>query len=166
MAKESDEYYLKLAETVSAASTCIWCRCGVVLVDEDGEVISTGYSHGLGNLVNCRRDGACSWQQEHGKLPHLGKQAECNSLHAEIYAILSAERERVKGSTIYIFGYDCVAKKAKAIVPDHIVSRVLQAAGVKNIITIVGEEYPVLGNYYETVIDDHAVKELIAKARR
>ena len=166
MIRENDEYYLKLAETVSAASTCIWCKCGVVIVDKEGQVISTGYSHGPNGIINCRRDGCCSWQQEHKRLPHLGMQSECNSLHAEIFAVLHADRERLKDSTIYIFGYDCVAKKAKTIIPDPLVGKILRAAGVKDIVSIQGDEYQILGEYYETIETDNDVKQLIAQARK
>ena len=53
-----DEYYLKIALTVSLRSTCLKRQYGCVIVNND-EIIATGYNGSPRNEINCCDIGNC-----------------------------------------------------------------------------------------------------------
>ena len=131
-----DQYYLNIAKTVLEASTCIHCQCGAVIVDKNNQVISTGYSHSINDAFNCKANGKCEYARIHGRNPKFGKQEECVALHAELFAIMSANRDKLKDATIYIVGYNGYTKKYNSIIPDITVNRIMQAVGISRIVTL------------------------------
>lgn len=94
-------YYLNLAEEVSKRGTCLRNNYGSVIVNND-EVVSTGYTGAPRGRENCCDIGECR-RKKHNTPSGAGYE-KCRSVHAEQNAIISASRDRMKGSTLYLAG--------------------------------------------------------------
>ena len=101
--RDKVNYYLDLAETVSRRSTCLRKSYGAVIVKND-EVISTGYVGAPRGRKNCTDMGICIRQQLN--IPRGERYELCRSVHAEANAIISASRDKMIGSTLYLAGRD------------------------------------------------------------
>ena len=99
--RDKTNYYLDLADVVSKRGTCLRRRYGAVIVKND-EVISTGYVGAPRGRKNCTDVGTCV--REKMKIPRGERYELCRSVHAEANAIISAERERMIGSSLYLSG--------------------------------------------------------------
>ena len=99
--RDKVNYYLDLADVVSKRATCLRRRYGAVIVKND-EVISTGYVGAPRGRMNCSDLGFCIRQKMN--IPRGERYELCRSVHAEANAIISAEREKMIGSTIYLSG--------------------------------------------------------------
>lgn len=102
--RDKINYYLDLAETVSQRSTCIRRHFGAVIVQND-EVISTGYSGAPRGRKNCADLNYCVRSQLN--IPRGERYELCRSVHAEMNAIISASRNQMLGSTLYLVGIEC-----------------------------------------------------------
>lgn len=92
-------YYLDIAETVSERSTCLRRRYGAIIVKND-VIISTGYNGSPRGRQNCSDIGHCA--REEMKIPRGERYELCRSVHSEANAIISASRENMLGSTLYM----------------------------------------------------------------
>ncbi len=101
--RDKINYYLDLAETVSKRSTCLRRRYGAVIVKND-EVISTGYVGAPRGRKNCTDTGKCIRQELN--IPRGERYELCRSVHAEMNAIISAPRDKMIGSAMYLAGVD------------------------------------------------------------
>ena len=101
--RDKINYYLDLADIVSQRGTCLRKRYGAVIVKND-EVISTGYVGAPRGRANCIDLGYCIREEMH--VPRGERYELCRSVHAEANAIISASRERMLGSSIYLSGID------------------------------------------------------------
>ncbi len=99
--RDKVNYYLDLAETVSQRGTCLRKRYGAVLVKND-EVISTGYVGAPRGRKNCTDMGVCI--REKLNIPRGERYELCRSVHAEANAIISASRDQMLGSSLYLVG--------------------------------------------------------------
>ena len=99
--RDKTNYYLDLAETVSQRGTCLRRRYGAVIVKND-EVISTGYVGAPRGRKNCTDVGMCI--REKMKVPRGERYELCRSVHAEANAIISASRDKMIGSSLYLTG--------------------------------------------------------------
>ena len=98
-----DNYYLDIAETVLARSTCLRRIYGAIIVKND-EIISTGYNGAPRGRANCVDMGYCS--REALQIPRGERYELCRSVHAEANAIISASRRDMAGGTLYLVGRD------------------------------------------------------------
>ena len=96
-------YYLDIAQTVSERSTCIRKRYGAIIVKND-VIIATGYNGAPRGRKNCSDIGNCT--RERYEL--------CRSVHSEANAIISASRENMLGSSLYMC---CTDPKTGEIIP-------------------------------------------------
>ena len=94
-------YYLDIAESTLERSTCIRRCFGAVLVKND-EIIGTGYNGAPRGRKNCDELGMCL--REKLKVPRGERYELCRSVHAEQNAIISVERSKMLGSTMFICG--------------------------------------------------------------
>ncbi len=94
-------YYLDLADVVSRRCTCLRRHYGAVIVKND-EVISTGYVGAPRGRKNCSDLGNCIRQEMN--IPRGERYELCRSVHAEANAIISASRERMIDSSLYLSG--------------------------------------------------------------
>lgn len=99
--RDKINYYLDLADVVSRRGTCLRRHYGAVIVKND-EVVSTGYVGAPRGRKNCCDLGKCIRQEMN--IPRGERYELCRSVHAEANAIISAPRERMIGSTIYLSG--------------------------------------------------------------
>ena len=99
--RDKTNYYLDLADVVSKRGTCLRRRYGAVIVKND-EVISTGYVGAPRGRKNCTDLGYCIRQKMN--IPRGERYELCRSVHAEANAIISAERGKMIGSTMYLSG--------------------------------------------------------------
>lgn len=101
--RDKINYYLDLAETVSQRGTCLRKQYGAVIVKND-EVVSTGYVGAPRGRANCIDLGFCI--REKLQVPRGQRYELCRSVHAEANAIISASRDRMLNSTLYLSGID------------------------------------------------------------
>lgn len=99
--RDKVNYYLDLAEVVAQRGTCLRRNYGAVIVKDD-EVVSTGYVGAPRGRKNCSDLGICIRQKM--KIPRGERYELCRSVHAEANAIISAPRERMIGSSMYLTG--------------------------------------------------------------
>ena len=99
--RDKVNYYLDLADVVSKRGTCLRRLYGAVIVKDD-EVIATGYVGAPRGRKNCSDLGVCIRQKMN--IPRGERYELCRSVHAEANAIISAERGRMIGSSIYLSG--------------------------------------------------------------
>lgn len=99
--RDKVNYYLDLADVVSKRGTCMRRRYGAVIVKND-EVISTGYVGAPRGRKNCTDLEFCIRQKMN--IPRGERYELCRSVHAEANAIISAERDKMIDSTIYLSG--------------------------------------------------------------
>lgn len=103
--RDKINYYLDLAEVVSQRCTCLRRHYGAVIVKND-QVISTGYVGAPRGRKNCSDLGVCI--REKMKIPRGERYELCRSVHAEANAIISASRDEMIGSTLYLVGKEVV----------------------------------------------------------
>lgn len=96
-------YYLDIAQTIASRGTCLRRNYGAIIVNND-EVISTGYSGAPRGRKNCCDEGTCIRSQLH--IPRGERYELCRSVHAEANCIISASRDAMIGSTLYLVGID------------------------------------------------------------
>ena len=101
--RDKINYYLDLAEMVSQRGTCLRKQYGAVIVKND-EVVSTGYVGAPRGRENCIDLGFCI--REKMQIPRGERYELCRSVHAEANAIISASRERMLNSVLYLSGID------------------------------------------------------------
>lgn len=101
--RDKINYYLDLAEMVSHRSTCLRRHYGAVIVKND-EVISTGYVGAPRGRKNCSDIGRCIRNEMN--IPRGERYELCRSVHAEQNAIISASRNEMIGSSLFLAGID------------------------------------------------------------
>lgn len=99
--RDKINYYLDLADVVSKRCTCLRRHYGAVIVKND-EVIATGYAGAPRGRKNCTDLGFCI--RKRMNIPRGERYELCRSVHAEANAIISAEREKMIGATMYLSG--------------------------------------------------------------
>ena len=101
--RDKTNYYLDLAEMVAQRCTCLRRHYGAVIVKND-EVISTGYVGAPRGRKNCTDIGECV-RKKMG-VPRGERYELCRSVHAEANAIISASRDKMIGSSMYLTGIE------------------------------------------------------------
>lgn len=138
MRRDKQNYYLDIADVVSRRGTCLRRQYGAVIVKND-EVISTGYVGAPRGRKNCCDLGTCIREELH--VPRGERYELCRSVHAEANAIISAEREKMIGSTLYLSGKE--VKTGEYIANSNSCSmckRMIINAGIETVIVRDNEE--------------------------
>jgi len=94
-------YYLDIAETVIERGTCLRRNFGAIIVKND-EIISTGYVGAPRGRKNCCDMKKCI--REKLNIPRGERYELCRSVHAEQNAIISAERNKMLGASMFLVG--------------------------------------------------------------
>lgn len=123
-------YYLDIAKSVSARSTCLRRRYGAIIVKND-EIIATGYNGAPRGEENCCTIGEC--YRKENDIPHGTQYELCRSVHAEQNAIISAARKDMIGSDLYLYGEE--DGKEIYVWPCTICTRLIKNAGICWVIT-------------------------------
>lgn len=100
---DKNNYYLNIAETVARRSTCLRKAFGAVIVKND-EIIATGYNGAPRGRKNC--SDICSCIRNELNVPRGERYELCRSVHAEANAIISASRQEMINSILYLVGLD------------------------------------------------------------
>lgn len=125
-------YYLDIADSVAERSTCLSKNYGAVIVKND-EIISTGYNGSPRRCVNCCDTGVC-YRKEHN-IPRGKDYTTCRSVHAEMNAIISASRDKMIGSTLYLSGKEyATGEYVRGAEPCPICKRLIINAGIEYVI--------------------------------
>jgi dCMP deaminase len=97
-----DDYFINLAEITATRSTCDRLHVGAIIV-KDNRIISQGYNGSIHGHSHCTDktkslcEGGC-----------LNDEGRCiKTIHAEVNALLHADREDLKGSTCYTSHAPC-----------------------------------------------------------
>lgn len=128
-----DEYYLNIAKAVSLRSSCLTRQYGAVVVN-NGEIISTGYNGSPRGCTNCCDIGYCARHSTGSHTHNDGNYDSCESVHAEMNALLSASRKDLIGSTLYLYGSEN-GKMLDKVEPCPVCSRLIKNAQVFRIVT-------------------------------
>jgi len=126
-----DKYYLDIATTVAARSSCLKKHYGAVVV-KNNEIISTGYNgppRGEAHCDHCTKFGNDKDIKEYGS---------CPAVHAEQNAIISAARRDMIGSTLYLAGI--VPNTGECIIaePCEICLRLIKNSGIDRVVNADG----------------------------
>ena len=115
-----DDYFGKIAEVVSSRATCKRRKIGVVIVDKEHHIISTGYNGSPPGQPHCNDVGCLL----------IDKRCR-RTIHGDVNSIIHCQdRNALIGSTMYIYGGSPCTPCAQAIVSARI-TRV-----------VCSEEYP------------------------
>ena len=138
-------YYLGIADSVLARSTCLRRKYGAIIVKAD-EILSTGYNGAPRGRKNCSDIGGCT--RERLNIPSGQRYELCRSVHAEQNAIISCARRDMLGSTMYLCGRDAKTNEVISAAPCSLCRRFILNAGIEKIVCRTGEGE----NDYETII--------------
>lgn len=132
-----DDYYLNIAKAVSRRSSCITRQYGAVVVKQ-GEIIATGYNGSPRGCENCCDIGYCKRHSSGSHSHNDGNYDSCESVHAEMNALLSASRKDMIGATLYLYG----SENNNTIVcePCPICKRLIKNAGIAAVICSKNDE--------------------------
>lgn len=103
-----DDYFLLIAAAVSKRADCSRRKVGAVVVDVEKRIASTGYNGAYPGGPSCLA-GECPRAFSSvvpGSSYDTGPGA-CHAVHGEMNAILFADRERLRGATLYITDKPC-----------------------------------------------------------
>lgn len=129
--RDKINYYLDLAEVVAQRGTCLRRKYGAVLVKND-EVISTGYVGAPRGRKNCCDIGECIRTKLN--IPRGERYELCRSVHAEANAIISASRDKMIGSTLYLTGVEAdTGEYVKNAICCSMCKRMVINAGIKDV---------------------------------
>lgn len=152
------EYYLDIAETVSERSTCLSKNWGSIIVKND-EIISTGYNGSPRGTTNCLDKGYCNRKKVNNQNAYtrgIGYE-NCLAVHSEMNSIISASRNEMIGSDLFLVGID---KKTDDYVKDpspcKLCRRMIINAGIKRVITRLNKK-----DYKITNVDDWTEEDLL-----
>ena len=134
--RSKENYYLDIAEAALERSTCLRRQFGAIIVRDD-EIVATGYNGAPRGDENCCDVGSC-WRDRHN-IPHGEQYEKCVAVHAEANAIISASRNEMLGSTLYLYGYEGFDKPIENPAPCIMCTRLVKNAGIDRVINQLGE---------------------------
>ena len=140
---DKQNYYLNIAETVLARSTCLRRCYGAIIVKND-EIVATGYNGAPRGRRNCMDLGYCT--RDALNVPSGERYELCRSVHAEANAIISAARRDTLGSTLYLAGRDAKTDGLlNEATPCSMCRRLIINAGIEQVIMRITEtEYQIV----------------------
>lgn len=159
--QEKENYYLDIAQTVLARSTCLRRHYGSIIVKND-EIISTGYNGAPRGRKNCLDMNFCTRMAMN--IPSGQRYELCRSVHSEANAIISASRSEMIGSTLYM---TCVNPETGELIPQStscsMCRRLIINAGIeKVVIRDTKLEYSVV-NVIDWIEEDDSLLENLQK---
>lgn len=156
--RDKINYYLDIAETVSARGTCLRRNFGAIIVKND-EIISTGYVGAPRGRQNCCDLGYCV--REKLNIPRGERYELCRSVHAEANAIISAARSDMLGGTLYLVGKEYSSGEyVKNANPCAMCKRMIINAGIaKVVVRDTKEEFRVTDVFEEWVKIDASMEQ-------
>ena len=152
--RDKENYYLDIAQTVAERGTCLRRNFGAILVKND-QIIATGYNGAPRGRKNCSDMGVCT--RDKLGIPKGERYELCRSVHAEANAIISATRNDMIGSTLYMV---CRDAKTNEIVagtsPCSMCRRLIINAGIKRVV-IRNTDHEFTAVYVQEWVDNDEV---------
>lgn len=130
MRRDKINYYLDIAEQVSKRCTCLRRHYGAIIVNND-EIIATGYAGAPRGRQNCSDVGYCI--REKKCIPRGERYELCRSVHAEANAIISASRNDMLGSTLFLVGVEIDGSYVKNANSCSMCKRLIINSGIKQV---------------------------------
>lgn len=159
MRRDKINYYLDIAETVIERGTCLRRNFGAVIVKDD-EIISTGYVGAPRERTNCCDLGYC--KREKLNVPRGERYELCRSVHAEQNAIISAPRNEMIGSTLYLVGKTVDTKEyVEKAMPCALCKRMIINAGIKNVIIRDNKEEYRIVDVEDFIKNDESLQDVL-----
>ncbi|MBE6788445.1 MAG: cytidine deaminase [Ruminococcaceae bacterium] len=158
MRRDKVNYYLDIAEAVLGRGTCLRRNFGAIIVKND-EIISTGYVGAPRGRKNCSDMGYC--RREELNIPRGERYELCRSVHAEANAIISASRNAMIGSVLFLACRDAkTGELVSGTTPCSMCKRMIINAGIEKVyVRDTKEEYRELQVrdwvYYDDSLEDH-----------
>ena len=136
---KTDEYYLQIADAVSIKSKCLKKHYGAIIV-KNNEIISTGFNGPARGEDHCAKCTKVSSDKD------IVEYSSCPAIHAEMNCIISASRQEMLGSTLYLSGRDVSGAIDEiglpiAARPCEICLRLIKNAGIEKVINKNGVIY-------------------------
>lgn len=136
---KTDEYYLQIADAVSIKSKCLKKHYGAIIV-KNNELISTGFNGPARGEDHCTKCTKVDSDKD------MVEYSSCPAIHAEMNCIISASRQEMLGSTLYLSGYDvsgAINENGLPIAarPCEICLRLIKNAGIDKVINKNGVIY-------------------------
>lgn len=159
MRKEKHNYYLDIADKVLERSTCIRRNYGAVIVRND-EIVSTGYNGAPRGRKNCCDLNVCARAEMN--IPSGERYELCRSVHAEMNAIISAKREEMIDSTLYLSGIEFkTGQYIKNAEPCSMCKRMIMNAGISKVVVRIDKEFYTEYDVEEWKDNDDTLKPLL-----
>ena len=156
-------YFLGIAESVAARSTCSRRKFGAVIVKEN-TIIGTGYNGNAKGVTNCTEVGCIKDMMDS---PQGEAYDFCPAVHAEENAIINSNRGDRVSATLYITGLRGDGSYTMAL-PCQRCQRKIINSQIQNVIimkddgkpmTIEVEEYiKADSDWYTKLVEDHKDK--------
>jgi dCMP deaminase len=108
---DKTRYFLNIALSVAARSTCLRRKFGAVIVNGN-IIVGTGYNGNAKGVINCYELGCIKNEM---KLPQNEAYELCPAVHAEENAIINSNRSDRIGAKLYISGIDSEGNFTKAV---------------------------------------------------
>ena len=152
---DKTNYYLDIADTVSARATCLRMRYGAIIVRND-EIISTGYNGAPRGRRNCIDLGRCLRNEM--KIPSGQRYELCRSVHAEANAIISAARRDCIGATLYLSGRVAPTNEILGTAtPCSMCRRMIINAGITKVVCRTSENEYTVTDVRDWIFDDDSL---------
>lgn len=130
--RDKINYYLDISQTVAERGTCLRRNFGAIIVKND-EIIATGYNGAPRGRVNCSDLGEC--MRDKLNVPKGQRYELCRSVHAEANCIISAPRNDMLGSTLYLSCLDAKTGELYGDVePCSMCKRMIINAGISEVV--------------------------------
>lgn len=134
-------YYLDICERIAVRGTCLRRNYASIIVKND-EIISTGYSGSPRGCANCCDIGTC--KREELGVPSGERYELCRSVHSEMNAIISASRESMIGSTLFLVGIDAkTGQVLEQAEPCLMCKKMIINSGITTVIMRWGKDYKI-----------------------
>ena len=148
---DKTNYYLDIAQTVSARGTCLRRNFGAIIVKND-EIISTGYVGAPRGRQNCCDLGYCT--REKLNVPRGERYELCRSVHAEANEMI--------GSTLYLVGIEYKdGSYVKNANPCAMCKRMIINAGIQTVVVRdTATEYRIIDVWESWVNQDASMEQI------
>ena len=99
-----DKTWMDTAAVVARRSKCSRRLVGAILVDDHDRFVASGYN---GPPAGMPSEGPCENWCQRAHAPGGPTYLNCVAVHAEINALLFADRSRMEGGTLYVTAMPC-----------------------------------------------------------
>jgi dCMP deaminase len=154
-------YFLKIALSVAARSTCLRRRFGAVIV-KDNTIVGTGYNGNARGVINCHEAGCIKNLMDSPK----GQAYDyCPAVHAEENAIINSNRADRIDATLDIAGLDEDGNYTMAV-PCQRCQRKIINSQIKEVVILRDDGKPMTIDVKEYIeADSQWYKDILGKAR-